>query len=352
MIRLECDYAEGAHPRVLRRLTDTNFDQTVGYGEDTFCDKARAQVRALCGGGEDLSVHFLVGGTQVNTTVIAAALRPHQGVIAAHTGHINVHETGAIESTGHKVLPIPSEDGKLTAEAILALWRAHWTDATHEHMVQPAMVYLSQPTENGTLYSLEELDAIWQVCQSKGLILYIDGARLGYGLMSKACDMTLPDLAIRCDAFTIGGTKQGLLFGEALVIRNRALNRDFRYLIKQHGGLLAKGRLLGVQFCAMLEDGLYFDLARQADDLAMLLRRGLEERGYEMLYDSWTNQQYPILPDDLVAYLEKSFAFKRWRKVNEDHTAPRLSTSWATERRAVERLLEAVDRWAEKESVR
>ena len=213
MIRLECDYAEGAHPRVLRRLTDTNFDQTVGYGEDTFCDKARAQVRALCGGGEDLSVHFLVGGTQVNTTVIAAALRPHQGVIAAHTGHINVHETGAIESTGHKVLPIPSEDGKLTAEAILALWRAHWTDATHEHMVQPAMVYLSQPTENGTLYSLEELDAIWQVCQSKGLTLYIDGARLGYGLMSKACDMTLPDLAIRCDAFTIGGTKQGLLFG-------------------------------------------------------------------------------------------------------------------------------------------
>ena len=247
MIRLECDYAEGAHPRVLRRLTDTNFDQTVGYGEDTFCDKARAQVRALCGGGEDLSVHFLVGGTQVNTTVIAAALRPHQGVIAAHTGHINVHETGAIESTGHKVLPIPSEDGKLTAAAILALWRAHWTDATHEHMVQPAMVYLSQPTENGTLYSLEELDAIWQVCQSKGLILYIDGARLGYGLMSKACDMTLPDLAIRCDAFTIGGTKQGLLFGEALVIRNRALNRDFRYLIKQRGGqgAAAGGAVLG-----------------------------------------------------------------------------------------------------------
>ena len=286
MIRLECDYAEGAHPRVLRRLTDTNFDQTVGYGEDTFCDKARAQVRALCGGGEDLSVHFLVGGTQVNTTVIAAALRPHQGVIAAHTGHINVHETGAIESTGHKVLPIPSEDGKLTAAAILALWRAHWTDATHEHMVQPAMVYLSQPTENGTLYSLEELDAIWQVCQSKGLILYIDGARLGYGLMSKACDMTLPDLAIRCDAFTIGGTKQGLLFGEALVIRNRALNRDFRYLIKQRGGLLAKGRLLGVQFSAILEEELYFTLSRQADEFAMKIRRAFEAKGCPMLYDS------------------------------------------------------------------
>ena len=339
MIRLECDYAEGAHPRVLRRLTDTNFDQTVGYGEDTFCDKARAQVRALCGGGEDLSVHFLVGGTQVNTTVIAAALRPHQGVIAAHTGHINVHETGAIESTGHKVLPIPSEDGKLTAAAILALWRAHWTDATHEHMVQPAMVYLSQPTENGTLYSLEELDAIWQVCQSKGLILYIDGARLGYGLMSKACDMTLPDLAIRCDAFTIGGTKQGLLFGEALVIRNRALNRDFRYLIKQRGGLLAKGRLLGVQFSAILEEELYFTLSRQADEFAMKIRRAFEAKGCPMLYDSYTNQQYPILPDKLLHELEREFAFAFWCKTDETHTAVRICTSWATTQRAVDTLL-------------
>lgn len=343
MIRLECDYAEGAHPRVLRRLTETNFEQTAGYGEDDFCETARAQIRALCGGGEALAVHFLVGGTQVNTTVIAAALRPHQGVIAASTGHINVHETGAIEATGHKVLPIPSEDGKLTAAGIAQLWQAHWDDATHEHMVQPAMVYLSQPTENGTLYSLEELDAIWQTCQAKGLLLYLDGARLGYGLTSEACDMTLPDLALRCDAFTIGGTKQGLLFGEALVIRNPALNRDFRYLIKQHGGLLAKGRLLGVQFSAILEEELYFTLARQADEFAMTIRRAFEAKGCPMLYDSYTNQQYPILPDKLLRELEKDFAFAFWSKPDKTHTAVRVCTSWATTKTAVERLLQRLE---------
>ncbi len=343
MIRLECDYAEGAHPRVLRRLTETNFEQTAGYGEDDFCETARAQIRALCGGGEALAVHFLVGGTQVNTTVIAAALRPHQGVIAASTGHINVHETGAIEATGHKVLPIPSDDGKLTAAGIAQLWQAHWDDATHEHMVQPAMVYLSQPTENGTLYSLEELDAIWQTCQAKGLLLYLDGARLGYGLTSEACDMTLPDLALRCDAFTIGGTKQGLLFGEALVIRNPALNRDFRYLIKQHGGLLAKGRLLGVQFSAILEEELYFTLARQADEFAMTIRRAFEAKGCPMLYDSYTNQQYPILPDKLLRELEKDFAFAFWSKPDKTHTAVRVCTSWATTKTAVERLLQRLE---------
>ncbi len=343
MIRLECDYAEGAHPRVLRRLTETNFEQTAGYGEDDFCETARAQIRALCGGGEALAVHFLVGGTQVNTTVIAAALRPHQGVIAASTGHINVHETGAIEATGHKVLPIPSDDGKLTAAGIAQLWQAHWDDATHEHMVQPAMVYLSQPTENGTLYSLEELDAIWQTCQAKGLLLYLDGARLGYGLTSEACDMTLPDLALRCDAFTIGGTKQGLLFGEALVIRNKALNRDFRYLIKQHGGLLAKGRLLGVQFSAILEEELYFTLARQADEFAMTIRRAFEAKGCPMLYDSYTNQQYPILPDKLLRKLEKDFAFAFWSKPDKTHTAVRVCTSWATTKTAVERLLQRLE---------
>lgn len=346
MIRLECDYAEGAHPRVLRRLTETNFDQTAGYGEDKFCDTARAQIRGLCGGGEPMAVHFLVGGTQVNTTVIAAALRPHQGVIAASSGHINVHETGAIEATGHKVLAIPSEDGKITAADIRALWKAHWTDTSHEHMVQPGMVYLSQPTENGTLYTLRELDAIWQVCQTKGLILYIDGARLGYGLTSEACDMNLPDLARRCDAFTIGGTKQGLLFGEALVIRNRALNRDFRYLIKQHGGLLAKGRLLGVQFSAILEEELYFTLAQQANAFAMQIRRAFEAAGCPMLYDSYTNQQYPILPDKMLRDLEKEFVFTFWSKVDETHTAVRVCTSWATTQTTVEKLLQRLKKYA------
>lgn len=344
MIRFECDYAEGAHLRVLERLMETNLEQTPGYGEDAYCDQARAYLRRLCQ-DESLDVHFLVGGTQVNTTVIAAALRPHQGVIAASSGHINVHESGAIEATGHKVLAVPSEDGKLTAQDVQRVYDAHWQDVTHEHMVQPGMVYLSQPTENGTLYSLAELTALWETCQACGLFLYVDGARLGYGLMSEACDMTLPDLAQRCDAFYLGGTKQGLLFGEALVLRNPALKRDFRYHIKQHGGLLAKGRLLGVQFCAMLEDGLYFTLARQADQLAMTIRWAFEERGYEMLFDSPTNQQYPILPDGLLAELEEAFAFSFWSKVDESHTAVRICASWATQPEAVAALVAALDRW-------
>ena len=345
MIRLECDYAEGTHPSVLRRLMETNLAQTPGYSEDGFCEAARRQIRDLCG-REKIGVHFLVGGTQVNATVIAAALRPHQGVVAAGTGHINVHETGAIEATGHKVLPIPSEDGKITAAQIKQLYDAHWDDVTHEHMVQPGMVYLSQPTENGTLYTLAELDAIWETCRACGLLLYVDGARLGYGLASEACDMTLQDLVGRCDAFTIGGTKQGLLFGEALVIRNAALNRDFRYLIKQHGGLLAKGRLLGVQFSAILEKDLYFQLSRQADDLAMQIRRAFEAKGCPMLYDSYTNQQYPILPDPLLKALEDDFAFAFWCKTDADHTAVRVCTSWATTPEAVQALLDRLEELA------
>ena len=313
MIRLECDYAEGAHERVLRRLFETNLEQTPGYGEDLYCARAREYIQQLCQ-REGIDVHFLVGGTQTNTTVIAAALRPHQGVIAATSGHINVHETGAIEATGHKVLAVPSADGKLTGREVRRVYESHWQDATREHMVQPGMVYLSQPTEYGTLYSLAE---------------------------------TLPDLARRCDGFSIGGTKQGLLFGEALVLSHPALRRDFRYHIKQHGGLLAKGRLLGVQFCAILEDGLYFELARHADRLAMELRRAFETRGYEMLFDSYTNQQYPILPDGLLAQLEEEFALTVWSKVDGGHTAVRVCTSWATEPQAVQALIRALDRWEE-----
>lgn len=346
MIRFECDYAEGAHPRVLERLTETNGEQTPGYGEDPYCEQARAHIRRLCQ-REDVAVHFLVGGTQTNTTVIAAALRPHQGVIAAVSGHVNVHESGAIEATGHKVLAVPSEDGKLTAQDVQGVYDAHWQDVTHEHMVQPGMVYISQPTENGTLYSLAELTALWETCQACGLLLYVDGARLGYGLMSPACDMTLADLARRCDAFYLGGTKQGLLFGEALVLGNPTLGQDFRYHIKQHGGLLAKGRLLGLQFSALLEDGLYFALARQADRLALDLRRAFEGRGYPMLFDSYTNQQYPILPDDLLAALAGEVAFSFWSKVDEGHTAVRFCTSWATRPEAVSALIAALDRCRE-----
>ena len=237
MIYFNNDYSEGCHPEILKALAQTNLEQSSGYGTDGHCAAAAAKIRAICQ-DDTLAVHFLVGGTQANLTVIAAALRPHQGVIAATSGHINVHETGAIEATGHKVLAVPSADGKLTGREVRRVYESHWQDATREHMVQPGMVYLSQPTENGTLYSLAELTDLWETCQDCGLFLFVDGARLGYGLMSEACDMTLPDLARRCDGFSIGGTKQGLLFGEALVLSHPALRRDFRYHIKQHGGLL------------------------------------------------------------------------------------------------------------------
>ena len=343
MIRFECDYAEGAHERILRRLFETNLEQTPGYSEDHYCAQAREYVRTLCE-DDSLAVHFLVGGTQTNTAVITAALRPHQGVIAATSGHIAVHESGAIEAYGHKVLTVPSGDGKISALDIRRVYEGHWGDATHEHMVQPAMVYLSQPTENGTLYAKAELEDIWDTCQDCGLLLYVDGARLGYGLMSQACDVTLPELARLCDAFSIGGTKQGLLFGEALVLSHPMLKRDFRYIMKQQGGMLAKGRLLGLQFCAMLEDGLYFDLAKEADRLAMEIRRAFEDRGFPMLFDSHTNQQYPILPDHVLAELEEDFAFSFWEKVDGDHTAVRVCTSWATEERSVKALIDALDR--------
>jgi len=344
MIRFECDYAEGAHERILQRLVETNLEQTPGYSEDIYCDRARALIRDLCR-DDSLDVHFLVGGTQTNAAVIAAGLRPYQGVIAATSGHIAVHESGAVESYGHKVLTVAvGADGKLSAADVRRVYEAHWGDVTHEHMVQPGMVYISQPTENGTLYSKAELEALWATCRDCGLLLFVDGARLGYGLMSEACDVTLPELARLCDAFYLGGTKQGLLFGEALVLSHPLLKRDFRYIMKQHGGMLAKGRLLGLQFCVMLEDGLYFSLAEKADQLAMTIRRAFTSRGFSLLFDSYTNQQYPILPDSLLEELEKDFAFSFWEKVDDTHTAVRVCTSWATEETAVEALIRALDR--------
>ena len=338
MIRLECDYAEGAHERVLRRLFETNLEQTPGYGEDAYCAQARARIRALCE-NEALDVHFLVGGTQTNATVIAAALRPHQGVIAAASGHINVHETGAIEATGHKVLAVPSADGKLTALDVRRVWEAHWQDETREHMVQPGMVYLSQPTENGTLYSLAELDDLWQTCQDCGLFLYVDGARLGYGLMSPACDMTLPDLARRCDAFYLGGTKQRLLFGEALVLAHPALQRDFRYHLKQHGGMLAKGRLLGVQFEALLADGLYERIGQKAVDQALRLKRALLDKGWPLMVDSPTNQQFVVVPDPVYERIRQSYSTEHNGKPDPDHTAIRFCTTWSTRDEDIDALI-------------
>lgn len=340
-IRFECDYGEGAHPRVLERMMETNLVQTAGYGEDRFCESAAEKIKRLCG-KENASVHFLVGGTQTNLTVISSILRPHQGVIAASTGHINAHETGAIEACGHKVLAVPEKEGKLHAQQIRDLYEEHWADSSHEHIVQPGMVYISFPTELGTLYSRQELQEISQVCREYHLPLFIDGARLGYGLMSEKNDVSLKELADLCDVFYIGGTKVGALFGEAVVITDPALTRDFRYIIKQKGGMLAKGRLLGIQFDTLLEDGLYFEIAAEADRLAMKLRRALEEKGYSMLVDSYTNQQFPILSNEKAAQLSEKYAFSDWGKVDKDHRAVRFCTSWATKEEQVDELIDAL----------
>ena len=342
MIRFECDYLEGAHPRILKRLEETNFEQTSGYGTDPYCACAREKIKELCGGA-DVDVHFLVGGTQTNFTVISAVLRPHQGVLAASTGHINVHETGAVEAVGHKVLAIPSEDGKIRARQIQKAYEDHWNDSEHEHVVQPGMVYISQPTENGTLYSKEELQALHEVCRELSLPLFMDGARLGYGLMSEANDLTLEDIAGLTDVFYIGGTKVGALFGEAVVISNPLYKRDFRYLIKQHGGMFAKGRLLGLQFETLFTDGVYFEIAKYADELAMRLREGFVKKGYRLLFDSYTNQQFPILPNEHVEKLKEKYSFAFWEAVGESHSAVRFCTSWATKEEAVEELLRDIE---------
>lgn len=341
MIYFNCDYTEGAHPEIMRRLLETNLVQTVGYGEDEYCESARRRILALCR-NENAQVHFLVGGTQANFTVISAALRAHQAVVAAVSGHIAVHETGAVEATGHKVITLPSDDGKITAAQVRACYDAHWNDSTHEHMAQPAMVYLSNPTENGTLYSKAELTAISDVCRACGLTLFVDGARMGYGLASPKNDLTLADYAALCDVFYIGGTKVGALFGEAVVICKPELQRDFRYHIKQRGGMLAKGRLLGVQFDTLFTDELYFEISRHAVELALELRATFEKKGWPLLYDSWTNQQFPVLPDEVYERLKEKFVLSFWEKTDEHHTAVRVCTSWATTRESVQALLDAI----------
>ena len=341
MIRFQCDYAEGAHPAILEKLVETNYDQTVGYGLDPYCESARAKIKEACN-APDADVHFLVGGTQANFTVISSILRPHQGAVSANTGHINVHETGAIEATGHKVLPLYSENGKITAAQVRETYDAHWNDPDHEHVVQPGMVYISHPTENGTLYEKDELVELYKTCQELGLPLFLDGARMGYGVMSEAATLTLADVAEYTDVFYIGGTKVGAMFGEAVVITNPALKRDFRYMIKQNGGMLAKGRLLGIQFDVLFTDDLYFEIAKHADDLAMRLKRAFVEKGYELRYDSYTNQQFPILPDEHVEILKEKYSFAIWEKVSATHSALRFCTSWATKEESVDSLIKDI----------
>lgn len=342
MVRFQCDYSEGAHPKVLEKLVSTNLEQTAGYGEDPYCQKAAELIREKCG-RSDVDVHFLVGGTQTNLTVISAALRPHQGVIAADTGHINTHESGAIEAAGHKVLVLPGKDGKLTAEQIQAACDGHDNDVNREHIVQPKLVYLSFPTELGTIYSREELTAISQTCKEHHLYLYVDGARLGYGLCAQENDLDLPAFAQLCDAFYIGGTKIGALFGEALVLCNEALKEDFRYILKQKGGMLAKGRLLGVQFLALLEDDLYFQMASHAVEMAMRIREACIHKGYSFLTPSMTNQQFPIMPDEVLEKLGQKYEYSFWQKIDEQNSAVRFCTSWATHESDVNQLIADIE---------
>lgn len=336
MIRFDNDYTEGAHERILQKIVETNKVQTPGYGMDEYSARARQHIQKACETNGD--VHFLVGGTQTNTAIISSILRPYQGVLAATTGHIAVHETGAIESTGHKVLTLESDDGKITAAQVQAYVDTFYSDATYEHMVQPGLVYISHPTENGTTYTKEELAALSNVCQACDLPLMLDGARLGYGLIAQK-DVTLADIARLCDVFYIGGTKVGALFGEAVVITNEALKKDFRSIMKQRGGLLAKGRLLGIQFETLFEDGLYEEIAQHAVGLAMDIRAAFLEKGIELRYDSMTNQQFPILANGVLEQLKGRYLFAYWERASETHSVVRFCTSWSTMAEDVAQLI-------------
>ena len=340
MIRLECDYTQGATPEIIERLVETNLEMTPGYGEDHYCMSAAEKIKAEIN-MPSADVHFLVGGTQTNMLFISSVLRPHQGVMCAVTGHINAHETGAVEATGHKVLALPSDDGTLSADAVRETLDAHYADISHEHIVQPGMVYVSFPTENGTLYSKAQLTALSELCRERGIPLYLDGARLGYGLMCEENDLTIADIASLCDAFYIGGTKVGALFGEALVITNDKYKKDFRYIEKQKGAMLAKGRLLGLQFDTLFTDGLYYKISSHAVSLAKKIRSAFEEKNIPLYFDSPTNQQFPILTDEQMAFLGEEFAYCYWCKYGDRHVV-RFCTSWATKEEDVDKLIQKI----------
>ena len=338
MIYFNSDYLEGAHPALLEKLNETNMVQTVGYGEDEYCAAAREKIKAACQAPE-ADVHFLVGGTQTNTTVIAAILRPWQGVLSAVSGHINCHEAGAIESTGHKVITLPQHNGKLDAAELRALVATFYADDNHDHMVFPGMVYISHPTEYGTLYTKAELEALHAVCQEYKMPLFLDGARLGYGLAAEGTDVTLADLARLTDVFYIGGTKVGALCGEAVVFPHGA-PAHFMTMVKQQGALLAKGRLLGIQFDVLFTDDLYQTISKNAIETAAVLKKGLAEKGYSFFMDSPTNQVFIVLSNEQLAALEGKAKFGFWEKYDDTHTVVRIATSWATRMEEVEQLLE------------
>lgn len=339
MILFQNDYNQTCHPQILKKIADTAFTPMPGYGKDPCCDHAADLIRRQCE-DETLSVHFLVGGTQTNLTVIAAALKPYQAVVAPSSGHISEHETGAIEATGHKILVQPSDEGKLRPDQIEQVMLNHLTEhgPGREHTPQPKLVYISNSTEYGTVYSLEELEALGAVCKKYGLYLFLDGARLGYALTARENNATIADIARICDVFYIGGTKVGAMFGEAVVIRNSALAEDFRYMIKQRGGMLAKGWLLGLQFEALFENGLYFDIGREANRLADQIRKTLVQCGYPLIVDCGTNQVFTVMPDSILDALSKEFVFTEMGRVDEKHRTVRFCTSWSTTQEHVNAL--------------
>lgn len=338
MLWFNCDYCEGAHPRILERLAQTNLEQTAGYGADPYCHQAEELIKKACGAPQ-AQVHFLCGGTQTNLTVLAACSRPYQSIISPVSGHINVHETGAVEATGHRIEALSQDHGKITAAQIARVCKAHWEDDNPEFAPQPRTVYISFPTEYGTLYTLEELKEIRRACDENHLFLFIDGARLGYGLTAPGNDVALSDIAALADVFYIGGTKIGALLGEAVVITNPKLQKDFRYFMKQKGGILAKGRILGIQFLTLFEDGLYLKIAKHANEMAMQIKKACVQAGLPFLYDSPTNQQFPILPNDMLASLEETYAFSHQGRVDKNHSAIRICTSWATRQEDVDQLI-------------
>ena len=337
MVYFQSDYIMGAHPEILRRLGETNFEALAGYGFDKYCDSAKEKIKAACGCPDD-DVWLIAGGTQTNAIVISSMLARYECVISTVTGHIGLHEAGSIEYTGHKVFLLPHHNGKLDADELDGFIRDFYTDDNHNHMVFPGMVYVSHPTEYGTLYTKDELTRISDICRKNNIPLFLDGARLGYGLMSRDTDLSLPEIASLCDVFYIGGTKVGALCGEAVVFTKNNTPKHFMTSIKQHGGLLAKGRLLGVQFDTLFTDGLYFEISKNAIDQAEKLKKLLADKGYRFHLDSPTNQQFIIVENGKLEELKKNVAVGFWEKYDDSHTVVRLATSWATTDADIEEL--------------
>ena len=348
LIKFETDYQEGCHPEILKRLSQTNFEQTSGYGIDPHCENAVKLIKNFIGlNDENSKIYFLVGGTQTNTTVIKNLLRPTEGVICAQTGHINIHESGAIESTGHKILTLPSRNGLLNYDEVRKYLQDFYSEPTCEHMVQPGLIYISYSSELGTLYKKNDLENFRKICDEYNLKLFLDGARLGAGLTSEKSDLNINDIAKLCDVFYIGGTKNGALFGEAVVFpdSNKIDTKNFRTLIKQQGGLLAKGRLLGVQFETLFENeknNLYLEIAKHENLQAMKIKNAFINSGIKLFIDSYTNQQFPILNNSQNKILSQKFSYELWQKIDDDNSAYRFCTSWATSDENINKLINEI----------